>query len=790
LRSLLAAALWLAVAPGAGAESGPEAVEIRADRIVYDVRAGTFDASGNVEVERGGRTLRAGRVSFDEQTGRGVARDDVEVVEGADTLRSSRVDLDIYTLRGVILDGHFESTETGFRAEGARIEKTGPDSYRFEEGRFTTCLCEPGERDPWAIRAGEAELQVEGYGTARNARFEILGVPVVWLPWLAYPVKTERQSGLLLPEVGYSGRHGAELGLPVFLAPAAPLNVTLTPRWLQKRGAKGDVEIEWVAGEESGGSLFGSFLRDGDVDENSASEPFDDERWAVAGRQDLFLPLGARAKADFRFVSDNQYPTDFDELGQARVLRRLESTAFVGGDVGRSGVLGLLGSASFVDDLQSPDDLDRDDFVLQRLPHLEAALLPTPLARWLVPALGVRYTRFQQRRGPPAGTVVSGLFVDTGIDARSDGAERNAAGMVVPGDASLDDFPLPGATELDGRFQEGEPLADEGHRALLTPRLGAPLRLLDLFELYPEVGWHETLYGSDAQGFERRGLLTGRADLRTRLRRRFGGGLVHVLEPQAGWAFVWNEGQRNNPLYVPGTAVPQRRLRQLALDNLTLDPADRIDDRNVVRLALGNRLYAPVAGGPSRLLADVAVSGQFDADDGEFGALYLDGRVFPWEGSEVWGIAGFDPEDARLDEALAELALHFSGGHRLAFGYRYLRRVGRFFERYEFARERFEDFSEEFDRVNQVTGSARLRLTERWALSYRGGYSFEGWEVLANSVGVEYFSACGCWSAGVDLSVDPVRGASVSVSWSLTGLGRERSARSRTGLLDAPKAVW
>jgi len=808
-----AAGLIALIAAGAGA-APPEGeavppLEIRAERIAYDPARRVFEASGGVEVVRGDRSLRADRVSFDERTGRGTATGDVRLVDGPDTLRSSHVELDIYAFEGVILDGEFRSTETGFRAEGARIEKTGAKDYRLEDGRLTTCDCPDAGPDPWAIRASEAELTVEGYGTARNARFEVLGVPLVWVPWLLYPVKVERQSGLLLPELTLSGRSGVELGLPLFLALGDPVNLTLTPRWLSERGPKGDVDLEWVAGRESGGHLFGSFLSDDKVDANSPEEPFDRERWAVKGEQDLQLPLASRFKADFDFVSDNQYPVDFDEMGGARTQRFLESTASLGRAFGAAGTLGLVASADYADDLQNPDDADRDDFVLQRLPQLDATLLPSavalpvPLLARLVPSLGARFTWFDAtgsalKERPSATVVGKKLFLDTGIDALPNAQERGSDGGPEgppPADPNADDFtgdPARG-TEGDGRFQEGEPLADRGGRLLLTPRLGAPLRLFDLLELYPEIGWHQALYQSDAQSFEETGLLTGRADLRARLRRRFGEGLVHVIEPRLSWAFVSDQGQSTKPLYVPRTAAPQRRLRQLDLDNLVLDPADRISDTNRVALGVGNRLYgAGLEGGAARLVADLLLSGAYETTGARFDAFYLDARAHPWERSDAWLVLGLDPEQGRLDEALVDLGWRFEKGHRLGFDYRYLQQVGRFFEDFRYARKRFRRFEGEFRRVHEVGGRARWMLGERWALSYRGGFSFEEAIVLANRGGVEYFSRCGCWSAGVELAQDRVRGVSLSFVYSLTGFGKddlaraaERRRRSGGGFLDS-----
>jgi LPS-assembly protein len=35
---------------------------------------------------------------------------------------------------------------------------------------------------------------------ARNTTFDVFGVPLAWIPWMVFPVKTERQTGLLFPE--------------------------------------------------------------------------------------------------------------------------------------------------------------------------------------------------------------------------------------------------------------------------------------------------------------------------------------------------------------------------------------------------------------------------------------------------------------------------------------------------------------------------------------------------------------------------------------------------------------
>ena len=43
------------------------------------------------------------------------------------------------------------------------------------------------------------------------------------------------------------------------------------------------------------------------------------------------------------------------------------------------------------------------------------------------------------------------------------------------------------------------------------------MRMFDLLEFYPEVGYHTTVYQTEGDGFEERGLVTARVDVRTRL---------------------------------------------------------------------------------------------------------------------------------------------------------------------------------------------------------------------------------------------------------------------------------
>jgi hypothetical protein len=808
IAAALVAGVALAPAPAVRAAQDPgvaadaEPLELSADALEYDRKRDLYVGSGSVVIRRGGQQVTAEWVAFSPSTGRGVASGDVVLSDGRDTLRTRFAEFDVDDMQSVLFDARFDVPSGNLRMEGAEIAKTGDQTWSFEKGVFTTCHCpDPEAEDPWRIRAESADLEIGGYGTARDTTFEVLGVPVVWLPWAIYPLKTERQTGLLLPEFGVSGRNGVEIGVPVFVAAGDPVNLIATPRWLSKRGPKGDLEVDYVAGEHSAGGAFGSYLHDQEIDPNSLQTPFGRDRWSTKGQHDWFGPLGTRFKADYVFASDNAFANDFHELRPWRTDRVLPATASVEGRAGATGRFGMVSGAEHRDDRQAPDDTDRDEFLLQRLPELDLHALSGAVGplEWLVPTLGVAWARFDQRERPqdafPDARLVTsdGRFYDSGVDGIPDSQEQGRSGLGTPPDPNFDNFAAFGGPEDDGVFQEGELLAESGQRVLFTPRLALPWRIGDAFELYPEAGWHQTLYDGESEGFASQGLLTGRVEARTLLRRRFGESFTHLLEPRLGWAGIQRtRDPEDTPLFIPGTRFPQRRIRQLDLGNVTLDPADRIESFNGLTFGFGNQLFgSPREDGAARLLANWTLLGLYDFSDSRFGLIVLDGSAQPLPSLAARFWAGFDPRDGRFDDGYLGLAWRHGGGHALELGYRYLRKIPEYFGDYPDQNDRFDSFRT-IDRLNQIDLAARVAFLERWAVTWGGAFSFDRTLLLGNRGGIEYFSACACWAGRLELEQDRSSGVAVRLVLRLVGIADDarnpfapRGAGPGYGSLDA-----
>ncbi|GEM_PF-828667 len=753
--------------------------EITADRIDYDGERDLYVATGNVYVIQTTRTLRAEWVAFSTETGIGVAEGDVELVDASDVVTAEFMVFDVESLRGMFFDGGMDAGSQGFRIRAKEMIRTGENTFEMKDGVFTTCRCPDGGRLPWQITAQEAEVEVGDYGTVKNATLDVLGIPVLWFPWAFFPVKSDRESGVLLPEVSLGGRGGFGGGLPLFWAAHPQVNVLFTPRYFSKRGFKGDGQVEYVFGERSEGELFVSGLFDLREDGNFATPQ---SRYGAKWRHDQDLPLGWRWQTDIKHISDNFYADDFPEFRAFREFRFLESTTNVHRDFGESGGVGAMIGARYVDDVQGirlgpaatlrdppptplpagtkPDFVDADATVLQRFGEAALDIQPaTAVApggvQFLLDADVVHFRSLRNHEEVLENQLASnpsvgdGHFYDIGAD-----------GITPQGVPQPDGIPFD-AGAGNGVFDPGEPIRERGVRAVIHPRLSRPISLGRFGAFTPEIGWRQSLYRTDQQQFGERGLITARAEWRNQLVRDFdlakGRKLRHVIEPRVGWAYVSARQQDRNPLFTPRGVVEQSRLRTLALESITRDPSDRIESANRVVVGVGQRFWRRHhARAPLRFTGELLTAVDWDFAEGGIGNVLLDGRLMPTGPFSARAVLAFDPGAAAVDEGGVDLTfqrrldLFLMRRLTISAGYRYRRMIPPVLESNRGIVE-----IGELGSVNQIIGRVNLELTSRFRVRYSSVYKLaERDEFIRNQVTVEYVSKCRCWSIGATVGED------------------------------------
>jgi lipopolysaccharide assembly outer membrane protein LptD (OstA) len=801
--AVAAVVFWGALSCGDAAAQRTDAAQLtlpnfvlNADEVTFDESRELYEAIGDVRiVQADGQVLTSDWVTFSAQTGVGVATGNVRLVDGPETLVGDFVAVNLNSGVSVAGQATLDSTSPGLIVDGDSIQRLDVNRYLVERGTLTTCRCPPEAgkegRRPWEIEVEEADVEIGGYGVAKNLWFKTLGWPVAYFPWVIFPAKTERQTGFLMPSYGTSTRNGVELEVPFFWAAAPNLNVTAQPRLIGRRGLKYGAEYEYLFGED-GWSQGGFAVLPGDnkVDRNDPDTPYSDNRWAVWLRHEQPLGRGIRLGFNVKEVSDNNYVIDFRDLpgnsvedrGSARHQRFLESSGWY--SFAREALYAGV-ELSVVDDLQNPNDLDREDFFLQRLPEVRISTLPRKLGGTpLRFSVETRYDYFYQadRRDRVDGFLAVGEnFFDTGQDGLFDPHEPDALGRFLGGDQHGDNA-LAGRigsqfSERDGIFQEGELLADHGHRLDIYPRAYLPLRL-GIFEMLSEVGYRTTFYSPDRASSEQRGLWTGRFELRSlrRFARNFdiGGGVRHVVEPQLGFAFLSTPDQRGNPLFIPASSVRLQRLIDGDLRVLTRNPSDRVPEERFLLAQVVNRFFARAEDGArgGRQIAMVNIGSGYDFLTSSTPRLFAEGWYAPSPGWVLGFDVGYDPEESELEDALFSVSWRRPRGDFLRLSYRYLRDTSLSFENFE----RDDDV---FDRFRSGSKIRQLNIDAEWTVSRRIRLFANGYLALDDAsngdgrAGIVLLSGCGCWDVvfAVEHDTRP-RETRVMVVLNLMGFGR------------------
>jgi LPS-assembly protein len=302
----------------AAQEKKDSGYRLRADHFSYDERQDIYTASGNVILHAEGKVIFADHMRLDAATMEAIVEGDIRIEQDRDWLEGERAYLDLEKETGLIEFGRGFLADGNFHFSGVLVEKLGPQTYHVQDGTFTTC---DGEEPSWHFRTTDLKVTVEGYGFAKHTRFHLGRTPVIYSPYLAFPAKTERQTGLLMPRFGVGERLGYDFDLPFFWAISRSTDATIYSHYMSKRGLMMGPEFRYTASTQSKGELRFNYLDDQASRSDLQEENYESaaglrritrDRWWWRSKQDLALFYGVRGNLDLDFVSDPDYLRTFN----------------------------------------------------------------------------------------------------------------------------------------------------------------------------------------------------------------------------------------------------------------------------------------------------------------------------------------------------------------------------------------------------------------------------------------------------------------------------------------------
>ena len=299
----------------------------KADHIEWDCdteskHGDLYLLSGDVEITFRNRHIRADSVQLNQDTGELIANGHLRVSGGDNDeyIQASHGTYNIRTGVGQFFDAsgsvglHNQiepvfgqpsrvglESPNPFLFTGRIVDKTGPDNYVIYDGTVTSCLL---PKPDWLFSSHK--FMVNGaQAHAANSTFHLLGLPVLFLPYLTTPASgDQRQSGLLIPEFGDSSTNGVTIGEQAFLTLGRSADLTVGTIYYSVRGFSESGTFRYKGLGDNFFTAHFSALQDRGYTAN-------DGVYVNQGGEDLTAGLRRRLSANTRFVGDGEYLSSY-----------------------------------------------------------------------------------------------------------------------------------------------------------------------------------------------------------------------------------------------------------------------------------------------------------------------------------------------------------------------------------------------------------------------------------------------------------------------------------------------
>ena len=283
----------------------PERLQITAGQIDLS-RDDGLDIFGQVEFRYGERSITAAGATYDRDTGRAEVKGAVVFQDRDVRVYGEDAEVDTRGEEVSFINAGFEIPDRPARGSAEAVRITNEDVLELSGMRFTSC---PMGQTDWELIAQTVALDIEeGFGTARGVKLEFKGVPILYSPFLTFPLDNRRKSGFLTPEFSQRDRAGLDIRVPYYFNLAPNYDLTLEPRYMALRGLQINTEFRFLT-ERSDGQL--------DLDYLNNDRGTDEARHAFAFRHQTRFSERWRILTNLENISDDAY---FEDLGDSQTM--------------------------------------------------------------------------------------------------------------------------------------------------------------------------------------------------------------------------------------------------------------------------------------------------------------------------------------------------------------------------------------------------------------------------------------------------------------------------------------
>ena len=299
----------------AAGKAGP--LFLTADRL-ESTALNVIEANGRVEARQAGNNFFASWLRYDTTLNHIQARGQVRLEQPKLLVEGDSLSLNLDNYSGSLTQPVYHLPEQQGRGKAEHIEFIDENRYKFKDATYTTCAV---DNDDWFLRVKDLDIdKSRNVGTAHNATLRFKGVPILYTPWLDFPLDNTRKTGVLAPTFGTTERSGLDILVPYYLNLAPNYDATLYPRLLSKRGVQLGGEFRYLLGKIHGENRMEYLPNDNEAGRS---------RWNFALKNEYKLNANTQLGMQFNRVSDDDYFRDLSNLISVTSLSHLNREAWL-----------------------------------------------------------------------------------------------------------------------------------------------------------------------------------------------------------------------------------------------------------------------------------------------------------------------------------------------------------------------------------------------------------------------------------------------------------------------------
>ncbi|EJF71445.1 putative exported organic solvent tolerance protein [Pseudomonas sp. Ag1] len=272
----------------------------------YEQEQQVASLAGDVVMRQGSMQVEADEANLYQAENRGELNGNVRLRDNGALLVGDHAEVQLDTGAAKVDNAEYVMHKSRIRGNALYAKRAENAIIRLKDGTYTTC--EPNS-NAWQLKGNNITLNpATGFGTATNVTLRVKDIPILYTPYIYFPIDNRRQSGFLPPSFSTGGETGFTLVTPYYFNLAPNYDATLYPQYMTKRGLLMEGEFRYLT-KSSEGQFGGAYLND-DSSERKGQTDYEKDRYMINWQHKGGLDSRVLTQVDYTNISDPYYFQD------------------------------------------------------------------------------------------------------------------------------------------------------------------------------------------------------------------------------------------------------------------------------------------------------------------------------------------------------------------------------------------------------------------------------------------------------------------------------------------------